>query len=168
MCVARELREGAEQIICTFILFRRGRAADGEDYRAGRESLGGCENRGGVGHVENFWIERPGELADFVRRDLLHFREFLHGGGAGGEEYVGGEQRGVAARRQRLPDFDAVSHHDDFRFWREAFHPESDGREIGMRGENDERFLTGVLQRGENEAQLGATETTEGDFVFAG
>src|SRR5271156_2530096 len=98
---------------------------------------------------------------------MLHFREFLYGGGAGGEHHIGGEQGRVTARGQRLPDFDAVSHDENFYLRGEALHPEGDGREIEMRGENDAWFFSGVVQRSENEAQLGTVKATEGNFIFA-
>src|SRR5450631_1174546 len=90
-------------------------------------------------------------------------------GGAltGGENEIGAAERTATHGGERLPDFDAVGADDGFHAGSGEAHGLGDGREIGMRGENELGVAAGAAHGGGGEAALSAFAAGENKFAAA-
>ena len=91
----------------------------------------------------------------------------IRGALAGGENQIGAAERTAAYGGEWLPDFDAVSADNCFHARGGETHGLGDGREIGVRGEDEFGVAASAAHGGGGEAAFGAFAAGENKFAAA-
>ncbi len=159
--------ERSDERVHTFVAFAGEPAADGEDdaagWKTGRRRSFGCDGKEGF----EFGIEGPGKNADALGFYFLVSDDVFRGALAGSENQIGATERTAAHGGERLPDFDAVSADNCFHARGGEAHGLRDGREIGMRGEDQLGVTAGAAHGGGDETAFGALAAGENKFAAA-
>ena len=163
----QQTRQSGDERVHAFVTFGGEPAADGENdaagWKTGRRRRSGCGGKQGF----EFRIERPGKDADALGFYFLVGGDVFRGALTGREDQIGAAQRTAADGREWLPDFDAVSADNGFHARSRETHGLRDGREIGVRGE-DELGVTARAAHGRGgETALGAIATGKNKFAAA-